>query len=142
MNELPESAPCLGLPKIDCIRRTANRRRQALRPADPKDLDFVLQEEHIPDGFLQGDVLAKERRHIILATEQQLGLLAKAEGWYMDGTFKLCRHPFTQLFSINVFVRREDCVKHVPVLFVIMSGRKARDYRKVFEKVIEIIAIP
>lgn len=49
-------APCPGLPRVDSLQRTANRTRQQLRPQDPKDLDFELQTEHIPDGFFRKDV--------------------------------------------------------------------------------------
>ena len=46
--------------------------RQRLRPADPKDLDFQLMEDCIPEGFFQADVYVKERRHLIFATLEQL----------------------------------------------------------------------
>lgn len=42
----------------------------------------------------------------------------------MDATFKLCRHPLTQLFTVNAFVEKDDHVKQVPIAFVLMSGRK------------------
>lgn len=55
LNELTD-APCPCLPHVDSLQRTANRTRQQLQPQDPKDLDFDLQMEHIPDGFLREDV--------------------------------------------------------------------------------------
>ncbi|KAK3731012.1 hypothetical protein QZH41_018758, partial [Actinostola sp. cb2023] len=94
--------------KPNHLPRAANRLRQSQRPEDPRDLEFELRDDCIPEGFLQGDVVVKHRRHLIFATKQQLDTLAKARVWYIDGTFKLVRHPFSQLLSINAFVRHVD----------------------------------
>ena len=48
--------PCPALPHLDSLQRTANRFRQQLRPQDPKDLEFELEMEHIPDNFFREDV--------------------------------------------------------------------------------------
>ena len=119
---MEDGAP-ITLPKPLHVARQANRLRQKLRPEDPTDLDFELEEEHIADHFFRKDVQVRERRHLIFATDEQLRQLGKAKSWYIDGTFKLCRLPFSQLLSINAFVRKEDCAKQVPLLFVLMSGR-------------------
>lgn len=134
-------APCPCLPRPEYIARVANRHRQKLRPKDPTDLSFQLDEDHIPDGFLRGDVTVRDRRHLMFATLEQLEHLARAKSWYMyvDGTFKLCRHPFTQLLSVNAFVRHDDHAKPIPLLFVLMSGRRKSDYRKVFRHLLEIL---
>ena len=36
-------APCLSLPRVDSLQRTANRFREQLRPQDPKDLELHLK---------------------------------------------------------------------------------------------------
>ena len=36
--------------------RTANRKSQTLRPQDPKDLEFELDTNHLPGGFLQQNI--------------------------------------------------------------------------------------
>ncbi|CAH3036352.1 unnamed protein product, partial [Pocillopora meandrina] len=87
--------------------RAANRLRQRLRPEDPKDLDLEIMEDCIPQGFFQ------------------------AESWYLDGTFKLVRKPFQQLVTINAFVRSGDHTKQVPLVFVLMSRKSTKDYKKV-----------
>lgn len=138
LEELPD-APCPSLPKPEYIARAANRLRQRLRPKDPTDLEFELDDSHIPDHFLLSDIQVRGRRHLMFATDQQLQHLARAKTWYVDGTFKLCRHPFNQLLTVNAFVKHDDHAKQVPLLFVIMSGRKKRDYKKVFKKVIQIL---
>ena len=75
----------------------------------------------------------------MFATEQQLQYLARAKNWYVDGTFKLCRPPFTQLLTVNAFVKQDDHAKQVPLLFVVMSGKNKKDYRKVFKQLLGIL---
>ena len=71
----------------------------------------------------------------MFATSQQLQQLVKAKSWYVDWTFKLCRQPFSQLSTMNAFVKSGDQAKQFPLLFVVMSGRKKRDYRTVLQEV-------
>ena len=75
------------------------------------------------------------------ATNQRLDVLSRAKSWYVDGTFKLCRHPFSQLLTVNAFVRADDHAKQVPLLFVLMSGRKKKDYKAVFLAILDVLPI-
>ena len=84
-------------------------------------------------------ISVRGQRHLIFATASQLAQLKKAKSWYIDGTFKLCRKPFSQLVSINAFVMSDDHFKQVPLLYVMMSGRSKRDYREVFLSVINLL---
>ena len=129
MDELNE-APCPALPQPAHITRAANRLRQKLRPKDPTEIDLELEEGCIPAGFFQADVKVKERRHLIFAKQEQLDILACAKCWYADGTFKLVRHPFKQLVTMNAFVRSGKSAKPVPLVFILMSNKKAKDYKK------------
>ncbi|KAL8588570.1 hypothetical protein ACOMHN_059524 [Nucella lapillus] len=70
----------------------------------------------------------KKPRHVLFFSEQQLTLLSQAKRWYADGTFKVVRAPFTQLWSIHAFVRVEDQAKQLPLAFAVMSGKRRRDY--------------
>jgi hypothetical protein len=46
----------------------------------------------------------------------------------MDGTFKIVRPPFVQLFTINVFLAQNV---QVPGIYVLMSGKSTQDYERV-----------
>ena len=61
LNELTD-APCPSLPNLDSLQGTANRVCEQLQPQDPKDLDFELETEHIPDGFLREDIKVSIRK--------------------------------------------------------------------------------
>ena len=126
-----KSNPCNALPKPSYIARRANRLRQRHRPEDPVDLDFVLDETHLHEDFLQADVEARNRPHLVFAVAEQLEPLSKARTWYIDETFKVVRQPFTQLLTVNAFVRSGDAAKQVPLVCVLMSSRIKKDYKKV-----------
>ena len=131
LDEWIDQNPCPSLPKPENTARAANRLRQQLRPEDPTDLPFGISEENIPADFLKADVCIQSKRHLVFATGQQLQQLVKAKNWYVDRTFKLCSQPFSQLFTINAFVKSGDQAKQVPLLFVVMSGREKRDHHAV-----------
>ena len=78
-------------------------------------------------------------RHIILATDAQLNLLAGAKRWYADGTFKVVRKPFYQLGTIHAFLRENDNVKQFPLLFCLVSSRRKRDYKAVLRSVLNLL---
>jgi len=69
-----------------------------------------------------------------------LSLLSKAKRWYIDGTFKIVRRPFTQLLSIHAFVKKNGAMKHVPLCFILMSHRRKRDYRVVFKALTNLMS--
>ncbi|KAI0213601.1 hypothetical protein LSAT2_001343, partial [Lamellibrachia satsuma] len=117
------TGPCRNIPQIDYLVRNGNYARQKARPQDPAVLDFTLQDEYIADGFLQRDI-------------------QKAKRWYADGTFKVVREPFMQLWSIHAFVRDGDHMKQVPLLFCLMSRRRTKDYKAVLQAVLDVLPGP
>ncbi|XP_035663387.1 uncharacterized protein LOC118407075 [Branchiostoma floridae] len=139
LSSVDEEAPNPQLPKISNLIRMANRNREKLRPKDPTTMDFELNHDYVPAGFLRGDVWCGERRHLVFASDKQLTLLSKAKTWYCDGTFFVVRPPFSQLFSIHAFVKQGEDYKQVPLVFVLMSRREKGDYKKVFETVRDML---
>ena len=89
------------------------------------DLQALRQE------FLRADIKLRNLRHLVFASDAQLRFLSSAKTWYVDGTFRVACRPFTQLLSINAFVKSGDNAKQLPLVFVVMSGKKKKDYKKV-----------
>jgi hypothetical protein len=93
-----DDRPCPSLPKPANLARAANRLRQRLRPDDPADLKFVLQMEHIPDGFLQKNICVRERRHLLFATEQHLSILNNAKTYVLQ-----CKNVYIYIYISVIY---------------------------------------
>ncbi|CAH1248603.1 Hypp8290 [Branchiostoma lanceolatum] len=92
------------------------RARAEHRPKDPTTLDFIVEEDQLPEGFLRADLTVGRNRHLIFTTDHQLRLLAKAKKWYAEGTFNVVRRPFYQLFGIHVSLKSGRVTKQVRAL--------------------------
>jgi len=53
--------------------------------------------------------------------------------WYVDATFKVVKDSFKQLLSVHAFMRSGDKTKQLSLCFVLMSGKKTKDNRKVLK---------
>ena len=56
-------------------------------------------------------------------TEDILSLLGNIKNWYIDGKFNIIKITFEQLFGINGFIKHLDCIKQIPVAYIMMSGK-------------------
>ena len=137
-NHLNPTDPC-DLPNPKSLYRTANRVRQATRPKHPENLKFDLNLDAIPEDFVQADISVRGKRHFLLATSFMLSLLVTAKNWFVDGTFKVVRAPFVQLFSIHAFVRQGDNLKQIPLVYFLMSGKSSADYEAIFTSLLRLL---
>lgn len=94
---------------------------------------------NVPDNFLKLDITVEGQRHLVFMSDLQLSHLQTALVWYIDGTFKVARDPFVQLLSIHSFIRAGEVAKQVPLCFVVMSRRKAVDYKAVIQGIIRLM---
>ncbi|KAG1675546.1 hypothetical protein GQR58_014656 [Nymphon striatum] len=126
-------------PHMDTLIRITNRKRESARPKTSENINFILDQDFIEgqilEPFLRADIISETSRHIIFATDKQLELLANAKTWYIDGTFKIVTKPLYQLVSIHAFIKSEGHIKQLPLCFALMSGKKSKDYKKVFQTV-------
>ena len=90
-------------------------------------MKFDLNLDAIPDDFVQADIKVKGKRHLLIATSSMLKLLVTAKNWFVDGTFKVVRAPFTQLFPIYAFIRQGENLKQIPLVYFLMSGKSTKD---------------
>ena len=76
-----------------------------------------------------------DRCHIIFATAIRIGILCQAKHWFINTTFKVVHKHFTQLLSIHAFIKSTGRVKQILLIFVLMSGKHNREYKKVFKAI-------
>ena len=68
-------------------------------------------------------------------SSRQLDILSVATKWFVDGNFRLVNAPFMQLFMTHAFVTNEECSKHIPLAFVLMSRRTMVDYGELMNRI-------
>lgn len=66
-------------------------------------------------------------------------MLKNAKKWSVDPTFRLVKLPFTQLYSINCYLRKGYQEKLVPTMYVFMSERTTKDYKPVISEKVNLV---
>ena len=127
------------MPERSTFIRVINRHREENRPRNPSSLSFNLLHSELPQEFIIRDVNVTGQRHILMLTIAMVSFLSKAKTWYIDGTFRIISHPFTQLLGIHAFAEHRNSIKQVPALFVTMSARRKEDYIAIYTALKEIL---
>ena len=127
----------LDMPATNNLARAVNHSRKKQCPIDHRNLDSTS----IGVQFLKGDIWVDHKRHIILASAYQR-LLTTSVHWFGDGTFKLVKAPFTQLWSIHAFVKHGIIVKQVPLMFCLMSSQRKIHYDGVLRHLLPLLGQP
>jgi len=97
-----------------------------------------MDDSAVPENFLQADVTVDGKRHIIFSTPVQLDYIASTKCLFVNGTFDVIKAPFTQLYSFHGFLKVGELMKQVPLVFVFMSGKRKRDYRRVLRTLMQL----
>ena len=139
LNESRNELMSVGnLPTVNELLRKTNRKRSVCRPQEPQDKDFEIDQDFV-EGFLKADVHTDSRRILLFADENQMRVLYKAKRWYCDGTFRVVKDPFYQLFTVHAFVKKEGNIEQVPLMFIFMTGKSKRDNRVAFQAMKDLL---
>ena len=118
-----------------------NYNRKKDRPEDIINLNFIMNMNHIPDNFLKKDIHNNRSRHIIFFHDSMKDIFSKSRVWFMDGTFKIVKKPFMQLYTISIMVTSGESTKQIPVIFILMSSRRKEDYNDIFNEINNLVPI-
>ena len=81
------------------------------------------------------NIKTRNSHHLLFANDKMIDILSQAKHWFIDGTFKIVRQPFTQLLSVHAFIKCDDSLKQIPLMFVVMSGKCKKDYKCVLRAI-------
>jgi hypothetical protein len=76
------------------------------------------------------------------ALDVQLKSLSTAKTLFIEGTFEIVSKPFVQLLSIHFFDKHEDNMKQLTGVFVLMSRKIKKDYKKVLQQIMKLLPSP
>ena len=95
------------MPKLATLSRAISNARSAVRPPNPADdPDSTIDAAYFMPEFYREEVKGEGgSRHLIFGGVKELRYLAWCKRWYIDATFKIVSRPFTQLLTVNGFLK-------------------------------------
>ena len=140
VENLPDEVNAQLQPNETC-RRNLWRIRAKNRPKKPSSLDqlnltgeWTKTSGPEPKQFLlfdNGNEAAE--RLIIFSTEEAMQLLGRSRSWFMDGTFGVAPHLFTQLYVIHGEVGNS----RRPLLYALMQRQMQSSFEELFNVIVD-----
>lgn len=130
------------LGKVSSMKRTIRkiRTRDEVAPALPiRRSDIVFPQEYKitknGEDFLMFDSGLDEDRILMFCTRRNLQLLAQADHWYADGTFKTVPHLFCQLYTLHGLKSNVA----IPLIYALLPDKSRVTYVRLLQKIKELL---
>ena len=126
------------VPAFESVRSTIRRARSMVVPEIPASINDVRIEGTWTETWNRDNFLLHLDHYwgfAIFATEENLQALRNSRVLYMDGTFRSCPQPYTQVFTILGNVRGFV----VPLVTALMVNKTTGIYRRVLQEVITAV---
>ena len=121
----------LSLPRFDTVKSTLNRKRSAIMPPAPRNLqNVVVQGEWAVTWRGERYLLYQDNTSgiLVFATDADIRLLLRCDVIFADGTFRSTPRPYAQFFTVhgalNNYVLKFACG--------LLADKTAASYRTVF----------
>ena len=128
----PEAAEDVLLPTFTGCKSQMHRTRQEDLPKLPQSAAEVqLAGEYAQTSTGDNFVLQQTDQPVILATDENLRVMAKCETLLMEGTFKAAPNLYNQLFTIHG-IYKDRCL---PLLYCLLPDKSQATYYAVIDEV-------
>ena len=129
---LPDDADDVLIPSFTGCRTQMHRSRHENFPVLPTSREEVkLEGEWATTSTGQRFLLHQDADMVILATDENLQLLADSEILFLDGTFKAAPRLYRQLFSIHG-LHHGHCL---PLVYCLLADKKRESYHALLDHI-------
>lgn len=138
----PDEDQRTWVPRFRNIDKAIQQQRQRTRPAEPdhvqSPLDMAWLAQACPNLQVVMDRSGADGSRVVgFSTAYHLSQLGSMGTWFVDGTFKsrpaIFKSASSQVFTIHGFVGGPDGRKQFPMVYALMTNRRAQDYVHLFE---------
>ena len=135
LSQIPSASAAVGnVPTLPSLHSSMYRHRRKRLPPMPSTIDEVSFTGDWARTLGGHTFLVQSEDNIhVLATDQNLEILAEADEWYMDGTFKVSPRLFHQVYTIHAFKYGQQ----FPLVYCLLPGKSEEVYAKLFSIIAE-----